>query len=370
MQRVLFLINTLTGGGAEKVLLDIVNNMDYTKYDITLQTIFDIGVYRSQIHNNVKYKAIFKIKHTLQTKVYNFYLYNCDNLKKFYKKYIDENYDIEVAFLEGIPTKILAASSNPNKFAWVHTDLYNYYGQTKMFRSVQENAECYKRFKKIFCVSQSAKEGFKRRFGFDENVEVLYNPVDEKNIRNRANEPITEIKLNDKFKIITVGRLDYQKGYDRLLRVHKRLQNEGYEYELWILGEGNERKRLEKYIQENDLSESVKLLGFQSNPYKFMKKSDLFVCSSRAEGFSTVATEAIISGLPVVTTDCSGMRELLGESQYGIIVSNDEDGIYTGIKTMLIDNEKLSEYKRRAQSRGNQFSIKETIKRTEEVLDI
>lgn len=369
MKRILFLMNTLTGGGAEKVLVDVVNNLDKSKFEVTLQTISDTGIYKDSVDGDVIYKTVIKSKNKLLYRIKSNIFLKKMSSKFFYKKFIEDNYDIEVAFLEGIPTKILAASSNPNKFAWVHTDLYNYYGQTKMFNSVQENAECYKRFKKIFCVSQSAKEGFKKRFGFDENVEVLYNPVDEKNIRKKANELITETKLSDKFKIITVGRLTHPKGYDRLLRVHKRLQDEGFEYELWILGEGNERNKLEQYIQENNLSRSVKLLGFQSNPYKFMKKANLFVCSSRVEGFSTVATEAIILGLPVVTTDCSGMRELLGESQYGIIVSNDESGIYTGIKTMLTDKDKLSGYKRKAQIRGNQFSINETVKRIEEALD-
>lgn len=370
MKRILFLMNTLTGGGAEKVLVDIVNNLDKDKFDVTLQTICDVGIYKDALNEKVRYKTIIKSKNIFWRKVMGHVLLKRMSPRHFYKMYVDDNYDIEVAFLEGIPTKILAASDNPNKFAWVHIDLYNYYGQTKMFRSVQQNAGCYKRFKKIFCVSQSAKEGFKKRFGFDENVEVLYNPVDENIIKEKANEPITEVEFNDKFKIITVGRLVHQKGYDRLMRVHKRLITEGYDYELWILGEGSERSKLEKYIYENDLCNSVRLLGFHSNPYKFVKKADLFICSSRAEGFSLVVAEALVLGCPVISTNCSGPNELLDESKYGLLVENNEEGIYAGIKTMLTDREKLLDYKKRAQIRGDQFSLKERIRELENKFNI
>lgn len=100
-----------------------------------------------------------------------------------------------------------------------------------------------------------------------------------------------------------------------------------------------EREKLEKLIMDNHLSDVVFLYGYKENPYPYIKSSDVFICSSYAEGFSTVVTEALILGVPTVTTDCAGMRELLGDSHYGLIVKNSEEGLLEGI-TQMIDKKK------------------------------
>lgn len=368
MKKILFLINTLTGGGAEKVLVDLVNNLNTTEYDVTVQTIQDIGIYKNQLNKNIKYKSIISGQNPFLSRLQSHILTHLLPGKMVYNFFIKDNYNVEVAFLEGVPTKILSASPNKNKLAWVHTDLYNYYGHKKIFRTVEENADCYKKFKKIICVSQTAKEGFKKRFGFEENVIVKYNPVDEKNILIKSEENINEIRLNDKFRIITVGRLVYQKGYDRLLRVHKKLMDDGFDYELLILGEGEERRKLEAYIAENNLEDSVILLGFQNNPYKFMKHADLFVCSSRAEGFSTVVTESTILGIPTITTECSGMKELFGDSEYGVVVDNNERNLYDGMKRLLANKELLHNYRHKALERGFSLKIESRMREIEDLL--
>ena len=106
---------------------------------------------------------------------------------------------------------------------------------------------------------------------------------------------------------------------------------------LWVIGEGEERPLLEAYIRENHLEESAKLLGFRDNPYCLMGTADLLVCSSVFEGFSTFITEGLILGKPIVTTDVSGMRELLGDSEYGLITANDDEAFYEGVKRMLTE---------------------------------
>ena len=361
-KKILFFINTLNGGGAEKVLVDLVNNLDKDKYDVTVQTIFNIGVYQNSLDKSIRYKTIFSKYNRIVAYIFIKLIYYKIGLRHIYKKYINDNYDIEVAFLEGVPTKLLSISPNPNKYAWVHIDLYNYYGHEKIFRNVEENSVCYQRYKKIICVSESAKKGFKRRFGFDDNVIVQYNPVDEKKIIELAEENVDEISISDRLKIITVGRLTKQKGYDRLLNVVNRLKNEGFDFELWILGEGEDRVLLEGIIREKDLGSCVTLYGFQRNPYKFMRSADLFVCSSIAEGFSTVVTEATILGLPTVTTDCSGMVEIFGDQEYGMIVNNSVEGLYGGLKKMLTDKKLIEFYRTKALERGKMFKLNKTIK--------
>ena len=168
--------------------------------------------------------------------------------------------------------------------------------------------------------------------------------------------------------LVTVGRLEHQKGYDRLVRIVKRLADEGFRFELWILGTGSQEEQLKQYIRENHLEECVKLLGFHTNPYKYIVQGDLFVCSSRSEGYSTAVTEALILGLPVITTECSGMAELLKDGECGIITNNDEDAFYEGLKGILSDAILLEHYKEKAVERGKDFTIDSLMAPIEKLL--
>ena len=117
------------------------------------------------------------------------------------------------------------------------------------------------------------------------------------------------------------------------------------------------------------MTDSVTFLGYQTNPYKYVAKCDLFVCASHSEGFSTAATEALIVGTPVVTTLVSGMKELLGKhNEWGIVTENDEESLYQGIKRVLDDPKLLAHYKEKAAQRGKMFSTENTVSAVEEML--
>jgi len=362
MKNILFLIGSLTGGGAEKVLVDLVNNLDREKYNITVQTILDEGVHKDNLLPHIRYKTLNKIRNPFFRRLFSYLMKFPVVDKILYKFMIADNYDYEIAFLEGIPTKILSVSKNVTKYAWVHLDLYEFYdGHERVFPTLQENIDCYKKFDKIICVSEGVKDGFTKKFGDFENICVKYNILDDKNIKAKSNEIIDEIAITDKLRLVTVGRLVRQKGYDRLLEVHKKLINAGFSYELIIVGEGDDRQSLENYIKENNLSDSVKLPGFNKNPYKFIKKADLFVCSSRAEGFCLVIAEALILGTPVITTECSCLFELLGNNEFGVIVENSVDGLYNGLKNLLSNKEQISHYKKQAEIRSDYFKMQNSI---------
>ena len=201
----------------------------------------------------------------------------------------------------------------------------------------------------------------------DENIVVKYNPVDSESVIVKSNE-ICEIKRPNKILIGTIGRLTYQKGYDRLLKVVKNLKNDGLDFELWILGEGQKRPELEQYILENNLDDTVKLIGFHKNPYKFIKMCDLFVCSSRAEGFSLAIAESIILGLPIISTDCAGPNELLDFGEYGMVVKNDDISLYEGLKMLISNKILLVKYKNKSLERKEIFDISTAIKEIEKIL--
>ena len=222
-------------------------------------------------------------------------------------------------------------------------------------------------------MSHSAKEGFIQLFGDDfkdRQLHVKYNPIIGEEIIKKGNESLNDItKPCDKPLLVTSGRLVEQKGYERLLNVCHQLNQENINYELWILGEGWERPKLEKLIQKHKLT-NVKLLGFKENPYRYIKQGDLFVCSSVNEGFSLVVAEAMILGLPVISTNCAGPNELLDFGEYGLLVDNSEDGLYEGLKRLLNNPELLAHYRKQSKERIPFFDSHHCINEIEKLLRI
>ena len=169
--------------------------------------------------------------------------------------------------------------------------------------------------------------------------------------------------------MIASGRLVRQKGFDRLLEVVGKLKKDGFQFELLILGEGEERTALEEKVRLLKIEETVKLLGFQSNPYNIMVTGDVLVVSSRSEGYSTVVTEGIILGLPIIATECAGMRELFGDMQCGCITENNVDALYIALKDILKSPQKLEFYREEVKRRRQEFSLENTMAKIEQLLD-
>ncbi len=361
MIKVLFLIDTLDGGGAEKVLRTLVNNLDQDQFEITVQTVESADP-TNYLAPGIRYKAINRCRTALGKKLYSYWIRLCAEAKWLYPLYIKGDYDIEVAYLECGPTKMLSGSTNKTakKLAWVHCDLTKKPG---VLESLEKQSKYYRAYDKVICVSQSVKDSFVSLFGTTPESLVLYNVVDEQDILNKA--AAFDPGKYDCFTFLSVGRLSHQKGYDRLLEACKLLKEDGCEFHLQILGTGPEEAALKAMAEEYDLCNQVSFLGFQENPYPYMKAADAIVCASRCEGFSTVVTEALILGKPVVTTPCSGMQELLGDSQYGLITKDSVDGIYAGMKQLLENPGLREQYQQAAALRGKQFSKAVTVNKEE-----
>lgn len=354
-------------GGAEKVLVNLVNNMDYSKFDITVMTLFDSGENRQFLGPNVKYTTWCK-------KMFpgNSHLMKLLSPRQLHKIIIKERYDIEVAYLEGPCARVISGctDSTTKLVSWIHIEQHTAQKAAASFRDVREARTCYSKFHKIVCVSQTVKNDFLNALHVNVAYEVLYNTNESEKILSASQESIEDVDfLDNEIKLTGVGKLLKNKGFDRILRITKRLREEHYPIHTYILGEGPEREFLQRYIRDNGLESQVTMLGYQLNPYKYVAKCDLFVCASYAEGFSTAATEALIVGTPVCTVEVSGMKEMLGENnEYGIVTENNDDALYRGIKR-LIDNPKLlTNYKKRAIERGRSFNTENTVQAVEKML--
>ena len=141
---------------------------------------------------------------------------------------------------------------------------------------------------------------------------------------------------------------------------------EGLDHSVWLIGDGPEREALEQLTTELNISDCVRFFGFQSNPYPLIRAADVGVCSSLFEGFSTFAVECMILGKPFVTTECSGMREILSDSEYGLITDNEEAALYEGLKKMVTDTQLRAEFSKKAKQRGRAFSTSNLVKETED----
>lgn len=359
MIKILLHIDTLGGGGAEKVLCNLVNHMDQTKFDITVQTVFPDDPTK-YLMDGIHYKYIYPSDNQFYRNLYRIEA----ALRLVYSLHMKGDYDIEIAYLEFGPTKVMASSTNKKakKIAWVHCDFDVAIKDKEAF--VKKSAAQYKKFDKIVCVSEKCKESFVSMFGSNPEVTVVYNVIDDKEILKKAELPLPSEVEKRKLTLCTVGRLSAPKNYIRLLKTVHQLHDEGFDFDLWMVGDGEQRVLIEEYISQQQMSSYVKLFGFQQNPYPFMRAADILVCSSNFEGFSTFIAEGLILGKPIITTDCSGMRELLGDSEYGMIVPNDDDAFIIGLKKML-NKEQIKGYTKKSSERGRMFRAKKLDRDTE-----
>lgn len=364
MKKILFLIHDLGQGGAEKVLVNLVNNMDREKFDITVMSLFDVGVNRQFLAPHINY--IYCYKKMLPG---NSHFMKVLLPKQLHRLLIKDKYDIEVAYLEGPCARIISGCPNEETklISWIHIEQHIKERVAASFRSFAEATECYNRFHEIICVSETVKKDFSSLVSLKVPVHVLYNTNESEKIKKAAAELVDEVKFfpND-FKIVGVGKLLKNKGFDRILKVSEKLIKEGYSIHTYILGMGPEEYNLKRFVDEKKLTNYVTFLGYQTNPYKYVAKCDLFVCASYAEGFSTAATEALIVGTPVCTVEVSGMKEMLGENnEYGFVTENDNEALYQAVKNMISNPTILLHYKKMAKERGKIFSTETTVKAVE-----
>ncbi len=365
MIKVLFLIHDLGQGGAEKVLVNLVNNMDPEKFDISVTALFGGGVNEQFLKPHIHYRTVFKKAFPGNSHVMKLF-----SPKQLHRFCVKEHYDIEVSYLEGPSARIVSGCGDADTklVAWVHCTMQSPKEIADGFRNFEEAERCYKKVNRMVFVSEDVRKAFVQQIPSLKRTSVLYNTMETTAVRELAKEETQEIR-EDVFSLIAVGTIKEVKGYDRLLRVITRLHKEQYPLHLYFLGIGPMQPLLEQQIQEQALQDMVTFLGYQTNPYRFVSKSDLLVCSSYSEGFSTAVTEALIVGTPVCTVEVSGMKELLSENnEYGVVTENTEEALYQGIRRLLDDPSLLAHYKEQALLRGKDFDTVKTVRAVEEML--
>lgn len=372
MKKILFVMNTLSTGGAEKVLVNILNHLSLEKYDVTLLTVFDNSSESNKLDSKIRRKSAIYIKNKyIQGILYKIFSKMCSP-SRLYKWLIKDKYDVEIAFLEGLPTKIIAGSCNQRsrKIAWIHTDLQQFMDSDYCFHNLEEQKRCYEKYNTVVAVSEKVKTAFIDRFHADVCCTVYYNPVDEYEVKKKslcaANiSPFTK----PGFHFISVGRLHRQKGYDRLIKAAVKLRKMTKDdFEVCIVGEGTERKKLEDLIHKFKLENYIRLYGYSNNPYSLMVQADCMVISSYTEGWPLACMESLILGVPIISTNVTGPQEIIDNGKWGLMVESNTEAIAEGMLEMM-DCQSLGKYRKLAKERGKQFKIETTMKAIEKLID-
>lgn len=360
-KRYLFIYGPLGGGGAERVLLDILSNFDYTNYSVDLCLLCPEGILYSEIPKEVNIIALYpsytlgyRLSYHLSTKLGLDYF-----LKSRLQKKIQNNYDVVISFLEGLPLKLqYIADLWGRQYSWVHVDLYNFpYEKNQFFCGEEEKA--YNSLDSIICVANDTEIAFHNRFpSCKVPTRVIYNPIDfEKIERMAAGQAIH----NERFTVVTMGRLTQQKRMDRIVRLAARLKAlEVNNVKFQIIGEGELREELENQIRELGVIDSVELLGFMKNPFPYIQAADLMVCCSLAEGFCLAICEAMVLGVPVISTRTAGPVEIL-QDKYGLLCEHDDDSIFDAFMAMFSNIEKRNYYSEIGAKRVKDFAVENTI---------
>jgi glycosyltransferase involved in cell wall biosynthesis len=367
-KKIIFMVINMNVGGTEKALLNMISEMPAEEFDITILMLEKYGEFLDFIPKGVQlnyFKGYNKIKAILnkppqetalnllkEGKVLKgFHLFILYFLSKFFKdrsllfKYILKNipdlkdeYDFAVAYagpMDFISYFVANKIKAKKKIQWIHFDI------TKIGFNKQFAARIYKKFDNVYVVSKEAKRKLISAVPtIKEKTNTFFNIISHNEIHNQLQNGKG---FNDHFKglrILTVGRLTYEKGQDIAIKVLARLLEDGHKVRWYCLGEGSSRKEYENLIIEHNLQNHFILLGSNPNPYPFIDQCDIYVQPSRYEGYCISLIEARMLKKPIVTTNVNGANEQINHGNTGLVVNIDEDELYKAV-SYLLNNQKL-----------------------------
>ena len=348
----MFFVTSLKTGGSEKACVRTANAL-VPFFDVTVCTLFGGGALQKELSPQVNVKSVFPR-----------FIRGAAHIASYippeicHKLFVGGGYDIETAVGDGLESHIVSGSKNKNKYSWIHMDV-RFHGNDKSKKTDKRFAS----FKKIICVSETAKRGFISKFGFGGKLAVAYTPVDADEIISKSNEKSDASCPFDGDFYISVGRLEDVKGFDRLIEAVA--ANDGVR--LVIVGDGTRRKALAERIERAGAGERIFLAGNSENPYPLMKRAKAYICSSLNESFGFAPVEAMALGIPVISTRCGGVEEILNSDNSGILCDNSVDGLRKAIADF--ESGKLKTDKAAAETRARDFSPEKCLKKFIETVE-
>ncbi|MBQ2873321.1 MAG: glycosyltransferase [Bacilli bacterium] len=362
---ILFVVDERRMGGVSVLLEDILNMINLNKFNIDILVLHNNGekltdlpkevnlIYGTKYFSSIDYTLKEVIKSFNLSKIYHKFKVILDmktgniknTIRRERKKILTKKYDLEIAFKDGFTALFTIFGDSTRKIHWLHYE----------YKKVNPNGKYDKLFKKILpefdeiiAVSDGVKNAFNEIYHLEDKTKVIANVVDTIKIKEKAKEK-SDVILNKKdINFVSVGRIHEQKGYDKLIKAINQLKEEKIlpkNFKLRLYGDGPQKEYLHELITKYNLEDKVSLMGKVTNPYKYLKDSDMFMLPSRYEAFGLVIIEAMTLGIPVLATENHATNKIIKDKINGYITENSYNGIYLGLKYILNNLDELEKYK-------------------------
>ncbi|GAA0117805.1 glycosyltransferase [Clostridium perfringens] len=373
MKKLLFITWSVSYGyGTEKSLADVLNRFDNTKYDISILPLFKYSN-NSIFNSNIKLLEPIidytdeKLDEVKALKNY----YNLLSNPSLFNKWLRKKYDCIIACNHNAPSYFASYIVGGKKIIWIRGDMSeldytvldkttNEYKMVKQEHEMQANV--LKVFDKIVVISEVTKTTLKELFGITKNVVKISNSVDGEKIKLLSKKTV---EIPEKMLFTTLGRLDYNKNQILLLKAAKEVKKYCDDFIIYILGDGDERLKLERYINDNKLNENVRILGFVENPYPYVKNSIATILTSLSEGFSLALVESVMLNTPIISTDVGVARELIEKYNCGTIIDYNEKEL----AQVLIRYLNKYDGCKKIFSIGDEYDIKTEVEKTRSLIE-
>ena len=328
MKKILITAYNLDIGGIETALINLLKKLDLNKYQITLVLEKKEGIFVNQVPSGIEvidYNLCYS-KNIIYRKIKN-------RLKLLFWKALHKNkYNYSICFAtHSIPGALIALNGSNNNAIWLHGNYCNFFDYdlnriNEFFKKIKLS-----KFKNYVFVSHENKNETLKYYKLEGNIYIINNIIDGDNIIKKSKEEI-EYKKPNKTVFVNVSRHDeYQKKITRIIEASKKLFEDGFDFELLLIGDGPDTQMYKKLVKKYHLENNIKFLGKKSNPFPYYKISDACVLSSQSEGYPVVFNEARVLNIPLITTKVSDYQDI--DNLYGIVV--EQDKIYDGMKKFL-----------------------------------
>ncbi|MFE9277960.1 glycosyltransferase [Paenibacillus glucanolyticus] len=313
--------------------IEILTWQNIKKNNLFNERLLSVVLSRYYPNHDKKIKFLMTLKSKIKNAEKSFFEYVMPSLEEEFNKYQTICITSEGS---GFRSLVSSMDNKITKIQWIHTDYANWSGFNSWTQSItRTDGEIYSRFNKIIFVSEHSRSGFIRKFpDLKHQTAVIPNIMPLEAIKESAYVK----KQYDKLKIVTIGRLESEKGYERLLAVAKQLKDQNYDFNWNIIGEGSQKQYIKHLVQDYSLEDNVKVLGHMKNPFPYLVESDAFALLSYYEGLPNTIYESLILGIPVIATNVGGISEQIEHGKTGWLVNNNERDILSGM-TYLFENQ-------------------------------
>lgn len=375
--KILFRHRSMEMGGVEKVLLSILNNLDQKKFDCTVLLTLNQGELRNQFPSHVKKIALAKGKEEMSK---NFVIQKIQLLKRRIqlKKLLDhpkiiddkilkEKYDIEVAMTyNDFPLVLNSTNGNSKKIGWFHSEIQI----PKLQPLVPMILKSFPKFDSMIYCSQKIKNLMHQYYPhLDYPTEkVIINAIPIVEIKEKTKEKINDFPTSKTPTFISIGRLHSRKGYHKLMDAHSQLIKEGFQHQIIIIGDGEEKRNLLLQREKLGVEKSFFLLGNKMNPFPYVKQSDYFVLSSESEAWPLVLAEALLLQKPTIATDTGDVSTVLEHNKTGLLINYDEKEMYQAMKRFLTEPQLIQGFKDNLKLIEDKFDNQKIFNEIEETI--